>query len=78
MTYVRDFSNLTALQDIYFIPFYFQAVGDVSATTSGIRIIPLCLSQIVAVVAVGAIVSKTGHYVGPPKESCDFTPWRAN
>ena len=45
------------------MPFYFQAVQGVSATKSGIRVVPLCLSQFVAVVVVGAIVSKTGHYV---------------
>ena len=51
------------------MPFYFQAVQGVSATKSGIRAIPLCLSQIVAVVVVGAIVSKTGHYVRPSQRA---------
>ena len=58
-------ASLTLFQDIYFIPFYFQAVQGVSVTASGVRAIPLGLSQIVAVVVVGAIVTKTGHYVSP-------------
>ena len=36
----------------------------VDATTSGVRSIPLGIAQIVAVVAVGALVTKIGHYVG--------------
>ena len=54
---------LTSIQDIYFIPFYFQAVQGVDATTSGVRSIPLGIAQIIAVVAVGALVTKIGHYV---------------
>ena len=45
------------------MPFYFQAVQGVSATTSGIRFIALALPEIMAIVVSGAIVSKTGHYV---------------
>ena len=60
------------LQDIFYMPFYFQAVQGVSVTLSGVRAIPLGLSQIVAVVVAGALVSKTGHYVGP---SLCREPW---
>ena len=56
-------SSLMLGQDIYYIPFYFQAVQGVSPTKSGIRSIPLCLSQIVGVVAIGVVVTRTGHYV---------------
>ena len=35
----------------------------VSATTSGIRFIPLALPEIVAIVASGALVDKVGYYV---------------
>ena len=78
LTYIRDFLSLTTLRDIYFTPFYFQAVRDVPAIISEIRIISLCLSQTIAVVAVSAVVRSTGHYLGPPKECFDFTSWRAD
>lgn len=51
------------LQWNYFLPFYFQAVQGASSTTSGIRIMPLAVSVIVAIVVTGIIVTKTGHYV---------------
>lgn len=56
--------KLTLRQDLYYLPFYFQSAQGVSATTSGVRAIPLGLSQIFAVIIVGAIVTRTGYYVG--------------
>ncbi|KAK8104721.1 major facilitator superfamily domain-containing protein [Apiospora kogelbergensis] len=58
------FLQMTNFIDTYYIPFYFQAVQGVSAMQSGIQYIPLVVPQIVAVVIVGAIVTKTGHYYG--------------
>ena len=53
--------------DGYYIPFYFQAAKGVSATISGIQFIPLAFPEVLAIVVAGAIVTKTGHYVGDPK-----------
>ncbi|KAL9075027.1 MAG: hypothetical protein Q9161_001958 [Pseudevernia consocians] len=49
--------------DGYFLPFYFQAVQGASASESGVRFISLAISEMVAIVATGALVTKTGHYV---------------
>ncbi|KAL9012108.1 MAG: hypothetical protein Q9173_003107 [Seirophora scorigena] len=46
----------------FFLPFYFQAVQGVGPSASGVKVIPLLLSQIVAVVAAGAVVKTWGHY----------------
>ena len=42
---------------------FFQKVKTFSAQRSGAEILFLALTQIVTVVAVGALVSKTGYYV---------------
>lgn len=54
---------LTDFKDGYFLPFYFQAVQGASASESGVRFVSLALSEMVAIVVTGAIVTKTGHYV---------------
>ncbi|KAL8828972.1 MAG: hypothetical protein Q9170_006372, partial [Blastenia crenularia] len=59
-------------KDRYYVPFYLQAAQGVSASTSGVRFIALALPEVVAIVITGALVTKTGHYVGfnfPPKQS---------
>ncbi|KAL4738633.1 major facilitator superfamily domain-containing protein [Aspergillus similis] len=56
------FLEMSIYVTLYFIPFYFQSAQLVSPTTSGVRGIPLAVSQIAAVVITGAIVSRTGHY----------------
>lgn len=55
--------NSLCIQTLYYIPFYFQSAQLVSPTVSGVRGIPLGVSQIAGVVLTGAIVSMTGHYV---------------
>ena len=47
----------------YYVPFYFQAVQSVSATTSGIRYIAFAIPEVVAIIISGATVSRIGHYV---------------
>ena len=47
----------------YYLPFYFQAVEGVSATQSGVRFIALAFPEVLAIVIMGAIVTKTGLYV---------------
>lgn len=47
----------------FYLPFYFQVVQGVSATASGVRMIPRILPQIIALVIAGAIVTRWGCYV---------------
>lgn len=50
-----------------YLPTYLQMVYAVSATTSGLMLIPMSLGMLAASTASGAIVSHTGHYrVFPP------------
>lgn len=48
---------------MFFLPFYFQAVQGVGPIASGVDFIPLMLSEMVALIAVGAIVKQWGYYV---------------
>ena len=52
----------------YYLPFYFQAVEGVSPTASGVRFIALAFPEVLAIVIMGVIVTKTGLYV----RSCHF------
>ncbi|MCJ1422554.1 hypothetical protein MMC29_000434 [Sticta canariensis] len=47
----------------FYLPFYFQAVQGVSATISGVRMIPRILPQIFALVLASAVVTRWGYYV---------------
>lgn len=50
-----------------YLPTYLQMVYAVSATTSGLMLIPMTLGMLAASTASGAIVTRTGHYrVFPP------------
>ncbi|KAF2691971.1 efflux pump antibiotic resistance protein [Lentithecium fluviatile CBS 122367] len=57
------FLEMAIYVDLFYIPFYFQSAQLISATSSGVKAIPLGLAQIIAIVAVGAIVSRWGQYV---------------
>jgi MFS family permease len=48
---------------VYFVPVWFQAIQGVSAVQSGIRMLPMMLSMVVASGASGAIVAKIGYYL---------------
>ncbi|KAH8880976.1 MFS general substrate transporter [Thozetella sp. PMI_491] len=48
---------------LYYLPVFFQSIDDVSPVESGIRNLPLVFGDTFANVAVGFIVSKTGHAV---------------
>ena len=48
---------------IYYLPFYFQAVKGTSAEGSGIRTIPYLVSNTLAAIIVGGLVSTFGYYV---------------
>ncbi|KAF1978494.1 MFS general substrate transporter [Bimuria novae-zelandiae CBS 107.79] len=48
---------------IYFLPIYFQAIHAQSPSRSGVSSIPLILSNVVAIMISGIIITKTGIYV---------------
>jgi EmrB/QacA subfamily drug resistance transporter len=47
---------------VYFIPIWFQAIQGVSAVESGIRMLPMILSLVLASMLAGVFVSKVGYY----------------
>lgn len=47
---------------VYFLPIWFQAIKEVSAVDSGIRLLPLTLSMVVASMSTGILTSKIGYY----------------
>ncbi|KAI0398288.1 putative MFS aflatoxin efflux pump [Xylariaceae sp. FL0594] len=47
---------------VYFLPIWFQAIEGVSAVDSGIRLLPLTLSIVVASILNGIFVSRIGYY----------------
>ncbi|KAF4830410.1 Efflux pump aflT [Colletotrichum tropicale] len=47
---------------IYYLPIWFQAIQGVSAVESGIRLLPLVLSMVVASLMTGALIRRTGYY----------------
>ena len=47
---------------IAFLPVYFQVVKGVSATSSGLRLIPLMLGLVASSIGSGRIISQTGRY----------------
>ncbi|KAH8645748.1 major facilitator superfamily-domain-containing protein [Xylariales sp. PMI_506] len=47
----------------YYLPIYFQAVRGASAIASGVDILPLIISQLVASIASGGSVPKIGYYL---------------
>ncbi|RFU31913.1 hypothetical protein B7463_g4407, partial [Scytalidium lignicola] len=60
--YFSFFSGGTMLSMIYYLPLYFQAIKGVSAITSGLDILPLILSLVVASIISGGLTTKTGYY----------------
>ncbi len=47
---------------VYFLPLWFQAIKNVSAVESGIRILPLLLSLVVSSISAGICVTRLGYY----------------
>ncbi|KAJ2901662.1 putative mfs aflatoxin efflux protein [Zalerion maritima] len=47
---------------VYYIPIWFQAIKDVSAVDSGIRLLPMVLSLVVASGISGALIHRVGYY----------------
>jgi EmrB/QacA subfamily drug resistance transporter len=59
LSFVVGFAMLGA---ITFLPTYLQYAQGVSATDSGLRMLPMVLGMLVSSIAAGNIVSKTGRY----------------
>ncbi|WP_410620826.1 DHA2 family efflux MFS transporter permease subunit [Amycolatopsis sp. cmx-8-4] len=59
MSFVVGFAMLGALS---YLPTYMQYVQGTSATTSGVRLLPMVLALLVASITAGNAVSKTGRY----------------
>jgi hypothetical protein len=47
---------------VYFLPVWFQSINGVSAVDSGIRLLPLMLSMVVASVFGGVTIQRVGYY----------------
>ncbi|KAI0895365.1 MFS general substrate transporter [Annulohypoxylon nitens] len=59
-SFVQSGGSINAL---YWLPVWFQAIQGADALRSGVMILPLILSQLVASVVCGALVQKTGYYL---------------
>lgn len=47
---------------VYYLPIWFQAIEGVNAVNSGIRLLPMVLSMVVASISSGILVTKIGYY----------------
>jgi EmrB/QacA subfamily drug resistance transporter len=56
--------SIVLLGSVYFLPVFLQSVTGVSATTSGLVLIPLALASIAGAVISGQLISATGRYKG--------------
>ncbi|KAI1454871.1 MFS general substrate transporter [Annulohypoxylon moriforme] len=59
-SFVQSGGSINAL---YWLPVWFQAIQGADALRSGVMILPLILSQLVASVICGALVQRTGYYL---------------
>ncbi|KAF1992177.1 major facilitator superfamily transporter [Aulographum hederae CBS 113979] len=50
------------MADIFYLPFWFQAIKGSSAVKSGVQSIPLILGLVAAAIICGGLVQKTGYY----------------
>lgn len=46
---------------VYYLPYYFQSIQNVSPTISGVRNLPLIISTSLAIIVSGGSTTKTGH-----------------
>ncbi|OTB02652.1 hypothetical protein M426DRAFT_322417 [Hypoxylon sp. CI-4A] len=52
-----------SINSLYWLPIWFQSVKGASALESGILLLPLIISQLIASLVCGALVQKTGYYL---------------
>ncbi|KAI1394362.1 MFS general substrate transporter [Hypoxylon trugodes] len=55
-------NGATFLTFVYYIPFWHQVIGNVTAADSGIRLLPFVLGVVIMAMISGALVSKLGYY----------------
>ena len=53
----------TAISQIYYLPFYFQAIKGTSAEGSGIHTLPYFISLAVITISIGFLVARVGSYI---------------
>ena len=56
------FTRFGLLVFTYFVPLFYQAVRGDSATSSGVSLLPLMLSVVVAAIGCGQVVGRLGSY----------------
>ena len=54
--------SIVLLGSVYFLPVFLQSVTGVSATSSGLALMPLALASIAGAVIGGQLITKTGRY----------------
>jgi hypothetical protein len=54
---------MAVIVHVVYLPFYFQAVKNTSASQSGIRILPYCISTTLGVGLSGIMITAFGHYI---------------
>ncbi|KAJ3770649.1 putative major facilitator superfamily transporter [Lentinula raphanica] len=54
--------SMASYTQIYYLPLYFQAVENISAVGSGIRLIPYLVFNTFAAILMGMYVNRTGYY----------------
>ena len=57
------FVNMAIDTHIYYLPFYFQAVKNTSASGSGVRILPYLISVFTTALVTGTLITTCGYYV---------------
>lgn len=48
---------------VYYLPIYFQVVSGISASSSGVRNLPLIIALVIFTIFAGGSITKFGHYV---------------
>ncbi|KAF4627847.1 hypothetical protein G7Y89_g10304 [Cudoniella acicularis] len=62
-SYISNFFALAAyMGSMFYIPLYLQAVENMSATSAGLRLIPVMIASVSGSLAGGKIMQKTGRY----------------
>ena len=60
---MRMLSRADARTPVYFLPIWFQAIKNESAVTSGIHLLPMVLSLVVASILTGLLTTRIGYYM---------------
>ncbi|OAP63962.1 hypothetical protein AYL99_03189 [Fonsecaea erecta] len=56
------FNGAATMTTVYYLPIWFQAIKGVDAIKSGIMLLPLVLSSVIASISSGIIISRVGYY----------------